>query len=484
MNAAAAKLANWRRDAVAFVRENFHVEPDEWQREALMAYCDPTVPRLRLSLQACAGPGKSAVLAWIGWHFISCNCGPNDMHPKGACTSVTGDNLKDNLWAEMARWRGVSPFLSATFTWTQERIFSNEHPATWFLSVKTWPKAANADEQGKTLSGLHSDYVIVLIDESGSIPVTVLRAGEQALSNCKFGRIVQAGNPLSREGMLFHAAQSDQWRVIRITGDPDDLARSPRIDLEWAREQIKSYGRSNPWVQAYILGEFPLSALNTLLGPDEVRDAMKRYHREFEIDHAPRILGVDVAREGDDSSCIFPRQGRQAFPPTILRNVDGLQGGGAVALKWKEWGVDAVFVDNTGGFGASWVDQLRALGRSPIPIHFASAPSSSQFVNKRAEMWWLMAQWVKEGGALPDCPELVAELCTPTYFFKGDKIQIEEKLQIKERLHRSPDRADALALTFAQPVTKTNPSELAKMHFGGGQNARQSWNPLASRPRR
>jgi hypothetical protein len=159
-----------------------------------------------------------------------------------------------------------------------------------------------------------------------------------------------------------------------------------------------------------------------------------------------------VAREGDDASVIFPRQGLVAFPPRILRNVKTIEGAHSVATKKTEWDSDAEFVDNTGGFGGGWIDQLVNLGHAPIGVHFASAASEPGYANKRAEMWFKMAEWVKGGGALPNVPALIAELTTPTYAFKGDKLLIEPKEEIKKRLGRSPDLADALALTFAHPV--------------------------------
>lgn len=192
--------------------------------------------------------------------------------------------------------------------------------------------------------------------------------------------------------------------------------------------------------------------MNSLLGPDEVRDAMNRNMRPEDYRHAAKILGVDVAREGDDRSIIFPRQGMATFPIIVMRNANSLQGAGAVARKWQDWGANACFVDNTGGFGGGWIDQLSNLGFTPIGVHFAGKANDQRYFNKRSEMFFLMAEWVKAGGALPPEDDLVGELTTPQYFFRGDKLQIEEKEQIKERLGRSPDIADALALTFAQPV--------------------------------
>lgn len=450
---APARLRHWRENPVAFVRDQFGVEPDAWQADALMAFANPAIPRI--SMQACAGPGKSAVVAWMICNFLGCYAGKNE-HPKGFACSVTSDNLSSNLWPEVAKWIGRSPFMREAFVWTAERVFARAHPATWFVSARSWPKTASPEEQGKTLSGLHGEFVAAFIDESGSIPTTVLRAAEQALSTKpKFGKIVQAGNPLSLDGMLYAASTqlAHLWHIIRITGDPDDPKRSPRIDADWARQQIEANGRDNPWVMAYILGQFPPASLNALLGPDEVREAMAR--NIYPDEHAACVLGVDVAREGDDRSVMFPRQGQVAMQPVLYRNLDSLQGAGQVARKAREWPADAIFIDNTGGFGGGWIDQLRVLGFAPVGVQFAGKPTDiARYANKRAEMWFAMADWVKAGGALPNVPELVAELTTPTYAFKGDKMILEDKVQIKKRLGRSPDLADALALTFAAPVQK------------------------------
>lgn len=111
-----------------------------------------------------------------------------------------------------------------------------------------------------------------------------------------------------------------------------------------------------------------------------------------------------------------------------------------------------MFIDNTGGFGGGWIDQLQVMNRQPIGIHFAGKAIDYRYANIRAEMWWKMAEWVKGGGVIPHIPEMIAELTTPTYSFKGDQLLLEPKEQVKKRLGRSPDYADALALTFAYPV--------------------------------
>lgn len=450
MTVAAEALRQWREDPVRFVREVFGVEPDAWQADVLTDF-----PKTqRQAMKACKGPGKTAVESWLAWNFLLTR-----PHPKIAATSITADNLRDNLWTEMAKWQAKSPLLMAAFQWGKERITSRDHPETWWMSARTWPKSADRDQQANTLAGLHADYVFFILDESGGIPEAVMASAEAALSTGIEAHILQGGNPTHLEGPLYRASTSERrlWALYEITGDPDDPKRSPRVKVEWAREQIEKYGRDNPWVLINVFGRFPPASINTLIGPDEVEAAMRRSYRESDIASAARVLGVDVARFGDDASVIFPRQGLVAFTPLIYRNLDSTQGAGAVARKWGDWDVDAVFIDDTGGYGAGWIDGLRQLGRAPIGVQFAGEPHDRRYLNKRAEMYFATVEWIKRGGQLPPCPELTAALTQTTYSFRGDRFVLEAKDQIKERLGYSPDHADALALTFAQPVQRASP---------------------------
>lgn len=143
-------------------------------------------------------------------------------------------------------------------------------------------------------------------------------------------------------------------------------------------------------------------------------------------------------------------------------------------------------IDATGGYGAGWVDALRGLGRDPIGVQFAGKPLNNRYANKRAEMWFEMVEWIKRGGSLPDSAELLADLTAPTYTFKGDQLQLEPKDAIKARMGRSPDWGDALALTFAFPVT---PPTIEEMTLGSRYKPPEedlNYNPavLAGRARR
>jgi hypothetical protein len=262
------------------------------------------------------------------------------------------------------------------------------------------------------------------------------------------------------------------WYVVEITSDPDDPKRTPRVSVEWAREQIQTYGRDNPYVLVNILGQFPQAAFNSLIGVDEVEASMKRSYREGDYSSHAKILGIDVARQGGDKSVIFPRQGLQAFTPLIYRNVDGTQGANLASRKWQEFDADACFIDDTGGFGSSWIDNLVRLGFAPIGVHFSEKSANPRFYNKRTEIIFELVTWIKRGGALPYSNELLASLTETTYTHKGDKLIIEPKELIKDRLGYSPDEMDAIALSFSQPVQRVS-------RYGNkGSTFRSQYNPL------
>jgi hypothetical protein len=458
MTQAQLKIKSWRENPIAFVYDNFKVEPDAWQRAVLNVFPSKDPDKLRISLQACVGPGKSCVLAWCGWNFLTCY-GDKGEHPKGAALAVTADNLKDNLWPEFSKWQERSDFLKEAFIWTKQRIYAKDHPETWFISARSFSKTANPEEQGRALSGLHSKYVLYLLDESGDMAPSLLKSAEQGLSNCEFGKIMQAGNPTSIEGILHLAAttQRDKWHVVKITSDPDNPNRTPRVSIDWAREQIKTYGRDNPWVMATILGQFPPTSINQLLGIEEVEAAMSRKITAGSFSWAQKRLGIDVARFGDDRTVLFPRQGLCAFKPVVMRHnpsVDhpAVDIANRVMMAKNNWGQEREYFDDTVGWAHGAIDICRASGLNSLGINFASTKTNDpRYYNVRAELWMNMADWIRRGGKLPRISELIRELTAPTYTYVNGKFLLERKDQIKERIGVSPDLADGLALTFAEP---------------------------------
>ncbi len=453
MEVAKDKLKLWRERPDAFVREVFKVTPDPKQDLILKQF--PHAPRI--AMKASKGTGKTCTEAWLAWNFLLTR-----PHPRIAATSISADTLSDTLWTEMAMWQNKSPLLSQTFQWTKTRIFSKEHSNTWWMSARNWSKTGDKQQQANTLAGLHNDYMLFILDESGGIPDAVMASAEAVLAGGKECHIIQGGNPTNLDGPLYRACTTEQdlWFVVEMTGDPDDPERSPRVDREWALSQIKKYGKDNPWVLVNVYGKFPPSSFNSLIGPEVIDEALQRRYKETDFWEAPRILGIDVARFGDDSSIIFPRQGLQTFTPIQYRNLSGTEGAEYTLRKWNEWDADAVFIDDTGGFGSSWIDNLIRLGKSPIGVAFNGKSTSDKFWNKRTEMAFNLIEWIKRGGTLPQIGDgseenpLKKALTQTTYTFKGDKLILEPKEDIKAKIGFSPDHMDALMLTFALPVDK------------------------------
>lgn len=468
-------IAGWRADPCKFAWDQFEFTPDRWQARALMEFPDPL--KQRLALQACVGPGKTVVEAIAGWNFLGCYARGHD-HPNAVAMSVSGDNLKANLWKELAVWRERSPYFSTAFEMNNDRIFEREHAKTWFLEARTWPQKSDVEAQGRTLSGLHAKFILYLIDECGDIHPAVLRAAEQGLSNCEWGKIVVAGNPTSHSGMLYFVVKTQPhlWTIIRVTGDPDDPDRSPRINLEWAKTQIGEYGRTNPWVMYAILGLFPPVSVNALLGPDEVAAAMQRHLREDAYEFSQKRIGVDVARFGDDATILCPRQGLWVADMVEMRNADGPTVASRLILGKQKWGSELELIDSTGGHASSVIDFCRQAGVNLFEVNFAGHADDRRYFNKRSEMAFRCAEWVKGGGALPTDAQLARELVAPTYWFEKGQFRVVEKDQIKKELQgHSPDRCDALWTTFALADMPTQ----AYQGTGGeaGAHAATEWDP-------
>tara|TARA_R100001460_G_scaffold78441_1_gene119423 strand:+ start:292 stop:1620 length:1329 start_codon:yes stop_codon:yes gene_type:complete len=245
------------------------------------------------------------------------------------------------------------------------------------------------------------------------------------------------------------------WSAARYTVydtesiHPDEVTRLKRdmSETSFARE---------------YLCDFSAQGDDQLIALADTEDAAKRTYQQDHVKLSPIVLGIDPARFGDDRSVIFRRQGRQAFEPVVYRGIDNMDLAARVANLIEEYDPDAVFCD--AGAGSGVIDRLRQLSYDVIEIPFGGkAMKPEQYINRRSEMWWLMKQWIEEGGAIPNDIALKQELATPIYWYDnvGRRV-LESKDQIKKRLQGagSPDLADALALTFALPVAKKVPEDI------------------------
>lgn len=199
--------------------------------------------------------------------------------------------------------------------------------------------------------------------------------------------------------------------------------------------------------------DFSAAAENALITIDLVSKAASRELLEKDFFFAPKVIGVDVARFGDDRSVIMKRQGLYAWDPIVFQDVDNMTLAGHVAAEIDQWKPDAVFVD--AGRGEGVIDRLRQLKFRVTEVNFGGKSVDPHFHDKRTEMWMGAKVWLEQGGCIPNDPELKTDLCGPTYeYTAAGKVRMESKDKLKERGLRSSDLGDALALTFAMPVAK------------------------------
>lgn len=228
--------------------------------------------------------------------------------------------------------------------------------------------------------------------------------------------------------------------------------RTSGVFTEEQQKEIESNMPASAFAQEYLC-DFNASGEDTLIPIERVNKASGRRVEGYK--DLPLIIGVDVARFGDDATIISPRRGNMAYTQLKFHHLDNMEVVSQIARYINENRVAMCFID--AGRGEGVIDRLHQLGYSNvIEVPFgASASNRTKYENKRAEMWCEMAEWLK-GGSIPDDPDLRMDLSAPQYkYSRNGRIVLESKADIKERIKRSPDGGDALALTFAMPVFQT-----------------------------
>lgn len=274
---------------------------------------------------------------------------------------------------------------------------------------------------------------------------------------------------------LYHFAQTTPgwWAAKWTVHDTNALPPEEIADLQRSMSD-RAFARE-------YLCDFEAGGDDQLISLTDVEVASRRNYPQSELRHSPKIVGVDVARFGDDRTVIARRHGIVALDPIVLRGLDNMDVAARVNSVIEDWAPEAVFIDSGGGAGV--IDRLRQLRRSVTEVPFGGkAIAEKTFLNRRAEMWCEMADWIRDVGQIPNRPTLKQELATPTYWIdpQGRKV-LEPKDKIKERLQggASPDEADALALTFAHPVKKRTQFEQFADEHRGERKRRGEYDPYA-----
>lgn len=444
--------------------------PDQWQRETLALIGDALMDgklsveeAVQVAIASGHGIGKSALVAWIILWAIS-----TYEDTKGVVTANTENQLKTKTWAELAKWHRLC-INSHWFELTATALFSKDpkHEKTWRIDQVVW-----SERNTEAFAGLHNQgkRILLIMDEASAIPDKIWEVSEGAMTDSDTEIIWCAfGNPTRNIGRFRECfgKYKHRWHTRQI--DSRSVAITNKAQIQrW----LEDYGEDHNFFRVRVRGVFPSASSNALVGPEEVDAAMAREYKPGMFDYAAVILGVDVARSGDDQSVIARRQGQVVFPLRALRIPDVVLVASQVSQEATEHQADACFVDATGGYGVGVIDCMRATNHDAVEVYFNGKATDPRYFNKRSEMYFELAKWIKAGGALPYDPELKEELCASEYGYQGDKFRLVDKDDIKELIGRSPDKADAVALTFAFPAIKRNP-------LAGAARARKEYDPYA-----
>ncbi|MEC9347339.1 MAG: terminase [Pseudomonadota bacterium] len=454
------RLHVFRHDPLGFVRWAFPwgvagtplhraSGPERWQSEILEAIGrrsrrldggdrEPVL----VAVASGHGVGKSALVAWLViWALATA------ADTRGVVTANTESQLKTKTWAELAKWHRMSR-TRRLFRLTAGALQAADQGRArgWRIDMVPWSL-----NQTEAFAGLHNQgrRVLLVFDEASAIPDPVWEVSEGSLTD-RDTEIIWAvfGNPTQTTGRFRECfgRRRHRWLTRQVDSRVSRLTSHRQIE-RW----IADYGEDSDFVRVRVKGEFPRTGSRQFISPGLVEGARGRMVEPER--NAPRVMGVDVARFGDDQSVILVRRaGLIEGEIERFRGLDLMALAGHVAARIRATEPDAVFVDGA-GVGGGVVDRLRQLGLRVHDVNGGEAARKPRdYANRRAEMWDRMRQWLKEGH-LPEDPALVIDLVGPEYGFDNrGRILLERKEDMKRRGLASPDAADALALTFAEIV--------------------------------
>src|SRR5262245_33084859 len=400
------------------------------------------------------GIGKSALVSWlILWAMSTMS------DTRGIVTANTEAQLRTKTWPELAKWHALARNKD-WFTYTNTSLHSSRpgREKTWRVDAITW-----SENNTEAIAGLHNKgrRAFALFDEASAISESVWETIEGALTDagtelfwCVFG------NPTRNTGRFkecFAGGRfSHRWNALQIDSRSVGMTNKTQL-ATW----VQDYGEDSDFVRIRVKGVFPRAGTMQFIDSERVAEAVAR---ELVADPtAPLIMGVDIARHGEDQTVIRFRRGLDArsIPAVKFRIPDLMLVASRIMELYNAHNPDAVFVDAT-GIGWGVCDRLSQLGCSrAMGIDFGSTAdrhdmgeAAAKYANKRAEMWGFMKDWLRFG-AIPDDAALVADLGNVEYGYNAaDALMLERKDDMRRRGLASPDDGDALALTFARPVAR------------------------------
>lgn len=440
------------------VTPDYTAEPMEWvktrlpeahlwskQREILESVRDNP----NTTVQACHSAGKS----WLSSVVVSWWI---DSHPPGEAFVVTsaptGQQVKAILWREISRRHKEGDLRGRT---NQTEWYDNSGELVAFGRKPS-------DYSPTAFQGLHAKYLLVLLDEACGIPEVLWDAASSLASN-EHGRILAVGNPDDPQSYFAKVCASEYWNTIIISAfdtpnftgeDVPESIKEMLVSKRWVEEKKRTWTEASPVYISKVLGQFPKDAEDGLLPYSWAnRCRFLELKPEGEVE-----LGLDVAAGGADASVIWARQGPKALRKWTAREGDPLKLADWVLGIILESGATSLKVDSIGvGWGVGGtIDAWHRDGKhdcivSPVNVSEA-AWDTDHFLNLRAEIWWAARE--RSRASEWDLAELedddIAELTAVKYHMKNprSRIQVEKKSELKKRIGKSPDSADALNLAF------------------------------------
>lgn len=411
---------------------------------------------------------NSALTAWLVCWIMATRPGC-----KGIVSANTANQLETKTWAEIQKWMKKS-IVADMFDVQSTSIRAKESPESWRVDAITCK-----EENAEAFAGQHaaSSTPFYIFDEASAIPDAIFEVAEGGLTDGE-PMIFLFGNPTRNSGRFFNCfhRQSRYWNLRKIDSRTVAITNKRQIE-EWKNE----FGEDSNFFRVRVRGEFPTMASDQWCDSGLVEAAMERGQPPTNRATCA-VLGVDVARFGDDDTVICTRIGKDATRFLRYNGLDTVQVVGRVkeeVRRLNHLGVRKVYVFmDEGGVGGGPVDILRNDGFPVRGVNFSqSVDDPERYPAKREEMWGRMVEWLKDGGCLPDDDALKEDLTAPTYTFdiRGRK-KLESKADMKKRGLHSPDSADALAISFAYRVNEYESDKGSRID--SYLKARRDYNPF------
>ena len=455
----ARQMAAYLEDPLLFVEESLGdaVRPYPKQAELLFA----AAHNRRVAVVGCNssgkdyGVGRMVIPWWLGTHYPA----------KVVIFGPTHRQVYDVVWKEFRQcYYEAKVQLGGTMyqtpRWEGALPDGHSDDSYWAMGFAT--------NDPHNIRGFHSPNLLVLITEAHGVPQVQIDAFKEL--NPKL--LMMTGNPFTSSGEFYDAFHSARSRYYTIEISADDLPNIKAgkvvipgmLTVEDVQERREEWGEDSDIYKRSVLGQFVDSDDEVVVSLSWVRLAMNRSAPERSEDDEPPtpvkpILGLDIARFGEDRTVLIRRDGPKARVIFKLQGKDTMSVAGRVGRYCEEHPDAGILVLDDTNLGGGVTDRLREEGMKGgwrlIPFTGgSSAHKKDRYANAITEAWWTMRQWFDPNNHqepdVEDDPALVAQITTRGYDVQGDRrIILESKDKIRGGGRKSPDEGDALAMTFA-----------------------------------